>query len=354
MPGRHAAVKDARDGAPPASPVRNRRRIVLILAAFVLVLAGVSTTVVSQLTQSVGNNIPRLPGVFGQIPAQDRPADQAATTFLIVGTDSRSPEPTTGTDAAAGVEPGSARSDVIMLASVSADRTSAAVVSIPRDSWVTIPGRGQNKVNAAYAFGGPTLLTRTVENLTGVRVNHFAIVDFAGFQALVDSVGGIDVQVAQTTSDHGVTFRQGMNHLDGDDALVYVRQRHGLPNGDLDRVQREQNALRAWIAKAIASGALSNPIVTYRLLDAMKESVSVDDTLSNNGLAGLVLSVRGLGASAITYMRAPVVGFGREGAQAVVYLDVRRSEELWNALRMNTITEYSATHPSDNLSEVPA
>ena len=161
-----------------------------------------------------------------------------------------------------------------MLASVAADRTSAAVVSIPRDSWVTIPGHGQNKINAAYAFGGPSLLTQTVEQLTGVRVNHFAIVDFAGFQALVDSVGGIDVQVAQTTSDRGVTFRQGMNHLDGADALVYVRQRHGLPNGDLDRAHREQNALKAWLSKAVASGALSNPIETYRLLDAMKESVS--------------------------------------------------------------------------------
>ena len=266
-----------------------------------------------------------MPGVFGQLPANERPADQAATTFLIVGSDSRSPDPTTGTDAAAGVKPGSARSDVIMLASVAADRTSAAVVSIPRDSWVTIPGHGQNKINAAYAFGGPSLLTQTVENLTGVRVNHFAIVDFAGFQALVDAVGGIDVQVAQTTSDRGVTFRQGMNHLDGADALVYVRQRHGLPNGDLDRAHREQNALKAWLTKAVASGALSNPIETYRLLDAMKESVSVDDTLSNNGLASLALSARGLQASAITYLNAPVAGFGREGAQAVDYIDTPRA-----------------------------
>ena len=197
------------DGGRPAATPRNGRRIVIFLAVLVVLLGGIGYAVASQLAQSVGNNVPRVPGVFGSLPAQDRPADQSATTFLIVGTDSRSPEPTTGTDGI-GVKPGSARSDVIMLASVAADRKSAAVVSIPRDSWVPIPGRGQNKINAAYAFGGPSLLTQTVENLTGVRVNHFAIVDFAGFQALVDSVGGIDVQVRQTTSDRGVTFRQGI------------------------------------------------------------------------------------------------------------------------------------------------
>jgi LCP family protein required for cell wall assembly len=228
------------------------------------------------------------------------------------------------------------------------------VVSIPRDSWVSIPGRGQNKINAAYAFGGPALLTQTVENLTGVRVNHFVIVDFAGFQALVDSVGGIDVQVRQTTSDRGVTFRQGMNHLDGANALVYVRQRYGLPNGDLDRIHREQNALKAWLTKAVASGALSNPIVTYKLLDAMKESVSVDDTLSDSGLASLALSARDLQATAISYLSAPVVGLGREGAQAVAYLDAARGRELWNAFRTGTLSEYSAIYPSDKLAEVPA
>jgi LCP family protein required for cell wall assembly len=350
MAGRHVAVRDA--DAPP-SP-RNVRRIVLILAALVLLVGGIGHAVVAQLAQSVGNNVPRVPGVFGQLPVKDRPTDQEATTFLIVGTDSRSPNPTTGSDAPAGVKPGAARSDVIMLASVAADRTSAAVVSIPRDSWVSIPGRDQNKINAAYAFGGPALLTQTVENLTGVRVNHFAIVDFAGFQALVDSVGGIDVQVRQTTSDRGVTFRQGMNHLDGGDALIYVRQRYGLPNGDLDRIRREQNALKSWLTKAVASGALSNPIVTYKLLDAMKESVSVDDTLSNSGLASLALSARDLQASAITYLSAPVVGLGREGAQAVAYLDAARGRELWDAFRTGTLDEYSAIYPSDRLAEVPA
>jgi anionic cell wall polymer biosynthesis LytR-Cps2A-Psr (LCP) family protein len=162
------------------------------------------------------------------------------------------------------------------------------------------------------------------------------------------------VQVAQTTSDRGVTFRQGTNHLDGADALVYVRQRHGLPNGDLDRAHREQNALKAWLSKAVSSGALSNPIETYHLLDAMSQSVSVDDTLTNNGLASLALSARGLQASAISYLNTPISGFGREGVQAVVYVDATRAAELWKAFRNGTLKQYSGQYPESELAEVPA
>ena len=139
MAGRHVAARDV--DAPP-SP-RNVRRIVLILAALVLLVVGVGYAVVAQLAQSVGNNVPRVPGVSGSCPSGTGLPIKQATTFLIVGSDSRSPNPTTGTDAPAGVKPGSARSDVIMLASVAADRTSAAVVSIPRDSWVDIPAAAE-------------------------------------------------------------------------------------------------------------------------------------------------------------------------------------------------------------------
>jgi LCP family protein required for cell wall assembly len=217
-----------------------------VLVLFLVAAAGLAAY---QLSNALGDQVPRVPDVFAPIPATERPAPLTSTTFLVIGADSRSPEPTTGTDAPAGVNAGSQRSDLIMLASMAPDKNSAAVVSIPRDSWVDIPGHGRNKVNAAYAFGGPSLLTAMVEQLTGVRVDHFAVIDFAGFQGMVDAVGGIDLRVAQTTSDRGVTFVEGPNHLDGADALVYVRQRHGLPHGDLDRAHRDQNALKALVSK---------------------------------------------------------------------------------------------------------
>jgi len=144
------------------------------------------------------------------------------------------------------------------------------------------------------------------------------VIDFAGFQSMVDSVGGIDVGIAAATSNQGVDFRRGVNHLNSAQALAYVRQRYGLPNGDLDRAHRQQNALRALLAKAASSGTLSDPIALYDLLDATSRSVGVDDTLSNDSLRSLAFGLRGLRPSAITFLNAPVAGLGREGAQSVV------------------------------------
>jgi LCP family protein required for cell wall assembly len=338
--------------APPRK--RRGRRIAAILGVLVLLLVVAAGGAVYLLSEGIGDNVARVPNVFGPLDAAARPPEQPALTFLLVGTDTRSAEPTTGSDAPAGVNPGSQRSDVIMLAELSPDRTSASVVSIPRDSWVDIPGRGKNKINAAYAFGGAPLLTSTVEQLTGVRVDHFAVIDFAGFQAMVDTVDGIDVQVARATSNVGVDFRQGLNHLDGTQALAYVRQRYDLPNGDLDRAKREQNALKALLAKAVSGGILADPIKLYRFLDATSRSVSVDDTLTNNGFRELALDSRGLRPSAVTFLTTPVRGTGREGPQSVVYLDDGRAAAMWSAFRAGTMAEFARQNPGAVLGSTPS
>lgn len=331
---------------------RSRGRKVLIgvlVAVLVLILAAAAA--LYALTESIGNNVTRLPDSFAGIPEDTRPAATAATTFLLVGTDSRSDEPTTGTDAAAGADAGSQRSDVIMLARVAEDGSTASVTSLPRDSWVDIPGRGKNKINAAYAFGGAPLLIQTVENLTGVRVDHFGVIDFAGFQAMVDSVGGIDVRVARATSNIGVDFHEGLNHLDGAQALAYVRQRYDLPAGDLDRAKRQQNAIKALLTKA--SGSMSDPVGLYDLVDTTSKTVSVDDTLSNGGLRDLALQWRNLRASGVTFTNAPVAGLGMEGPQSVVYLDDATGVEYWQAVRDGTLAAYVAAHPGEGLSSTP-
>jgi LCP family protein required for cell wall assembly len=331
---------------------RSRTRKVLIgvvVALLALVLAAAGA--IYALTEGLGDNVTRVPGAFAGIPEGARPAATDATTFLLVGTDTRADAPTTGTDAAADVKAGSQRSDVIMLARVAADGTTASVTSIPRDSWVDIPGRGQNKINAAYAFGGAPLLIQTVENLTGVRVDHFGVIDFAGFQQMVDSVGGIDVRVATATSNAGVDFHQGLNHLNGAQALAYVRQRYDLPGGDLDRAKRQQNALRALLSKA--GNSMSDPVGLYDLVDSTSKTVSVDDTLSNGGLRDLALKWRGLRASGVTFTSAPVAGLGREGAQSVVYLDAGAGAQLWKAVQEGTVAAYVAAHPNEALLGTP-
>lgn len=331
-------------------PSRRGRRIALVLGAIVLVIVAIVGGTAFVVSENLGNNVLRVPGAFAGLDESTRPAASEALTFLLVGTDTRSDVPTTGEDAGGGV--GGDRSDALMLARIDPSRETASVVSIPRDSWVDIPGHGLNKINAAYAFGGPSLLVRSVENLTGLRVDHFGVIDFAGFRSMVDAVGGIDVTISDATSIDGVQFRQGLNHLDGEQALLFVRQRYGLADGDLDRAQRQQAALRALLGKAVSGETFSNPTALFTLLDAASRTVGVDDTLSNGGLRSLALEMTGLRASNITFLRAPVEGLGREGEQSVVYLDSATSEELWIALRDGRAADYSRRHPDDTLGSV--
>jgi len=329
---------------------RRGRRIAAVLGALVLALAMLSIGTVFAVSEGLGNNIDRVPGAFAGIDEATRPAVSDSLTFLLVGTDTRSDVPTTGTDADGGI--GRDRSDVLMLATVDPGRTTASVVSIPRDSWVDIPGRGMNKINAAYALGGPSLLIETVENLTQLRVDHFGVIDFAGFESMVDAVGGIDVAVSEATSNEGVEFRQGLNHLDGAEALVFVRQRYGLADGDLDRAQRQQAALRALLSKAASGGTFGDPAGFYGLLDAATRSVGVDDTLTNGGIRSLALEMTGLRASGVTFLLAPVTGLGQEGDQSVVYLDRETAGELWGAIRDGRGADYATAHPDDALGPV--
>lgn len=334
----------------PAPKRRRGRRIAAVLGALVLVLVLAVAGTVFALSESLGNNVQRVPNAFAGLDESARPAASDAITFLLVGTDTRSDAPTTGEDAGGGV--GGDRSDVLMLARVDPSRQTASVVSIPRDSWVDIPGRGMNKANAAYAFGGPSLLIQTVENLTQIRVDHFGVIDFAGFESMIDAVGGIDVSISEATSNAGVDFRQGVNHLDGAQALAFVRQRYGLADGDLDRAQRQQAVLRALLSKAASGSTFSNPAAFYTLLDAATRSVGVDDTLSNGGLRSLALEMTGLRSSAVTFLLAPVSGLGREGDQSVVYLDRGTSTELWGAVRDGRTSRYADLHPESVLGSV--
>jgi LCP family protein required for cell wall assembly len=323
-----------------------------VAGLLILAVLSLSAAVFFLVTESISDNVERVPDVFGPIDPATRPAPSGKSlTFLLVGTDSRSAEPTTGT-AGAGADPGSQRSDVLMLARLNPGRTAATVASIPRDTWVDIPGHGPNKINSAFALGGPSLLVQTVENLTNIRVDHFAVIDFAGFRSIVDAVGGIDVALDVATSNDGVFFPSGVNHLDGERALAYVRQRIGLPDGDLDRAQRQQNALRALVSQVAEQGTLSSPAGTLSLLDAASMAVSVDDTLSNGGLRALASDLNGLGPDDITFLSAPVAGLGRIGRQSVVYLDNRRAQKLWAALATDTTSIYADQNPADVLGPV--
>jgi LCP family protein required for cell wall assembly len=354
--GRHRPPDEPQTGpaVPPQREARRRsalRHALVGTGALALVLAALLAGGFFLLENRYGGNIDRVSNVFAGLDNRPAPATavqsaaEKPVTFLLMGSDTRA-HPTSGT-----IPDG--RSDVIMLVRFAGDRTHAQVVSIPRDSWVDIPGHGVNKINASYAFGGPSLLIETVEQLTGVRVDHFVTIDFDGISKVTDALGGVDVTVAQTTTNPPYTFQAGVNHLDGAEALMYLRQRYGLPGGDFDRERRHQEYLRSMFHKLFSAQTFSDPSKLDAALRAVTGSVTVDDTLSNSALLSLGLSMRNVTPENVQYLTAPVLGTGREGKASVVYLDMTKGARLWGYLKTDSLGENIGEFGAQQLTATP-
>jgi LCP family protein required for cell wall assembly len=336
-------------------PARSRvlRRILISLGILGLVLAVVIGGGMWLLTDRWGGNIDRVSDVFAGLDDEARPApatpvetaSEEPVTFLLVGSDTRG-------ETLDGEDP-DGRSDAIMLARFSADRQHAQLISIPRDSWVDIPGHGRSKINASYSWGGPSLLIQTLEQLTDVRIDHYVAIDFDGIIQVTDDLGGVDVQVAETTTNGPYTFPAGMNHLDGDQARWYLGQRHGLPGGDFDRVKRQQQYLRAMFGKLFSSNTFTNPPKLDSAMLAVTSAVSVDDTLGNGDLLSLAYSMRNVSPENVDYFTAPVLGTGMEGPASVVYLDMVAGKRMWSYLRSDSLAANAAEFKNQALPDVP-
>jgi LCP family protein required for cell wall assembly len=317
---------------------------VLVAAAAAVVLAALGAAgLVLERQRAYDRNIQRIPGAFPAESARPARAPGRAQNWLLVGSDRRADQATTGRDATGPLwRYGAQRADTIMLVHLPADRDRAYLVSFPRDAWVPIQGYGNAKLNAAFSFGGPPLLIATIERLTGVRVDHFAILDFEGFQSMTDALGGVDVRVTRTVRDPArqVVWPVGTHHLDGARALDFVRQRHNLPGGDLGRIKRQQAFLKALARQAVDRGTLANPLKLNALLDAATKAVSVDESLTISRLRSLALQFRSLRPGDLVFVTAPVAGTGTEGRQSVVYLDPVKGQPLYRALRTDAVAGY--------------
>lgn len=240
---------------------------------------------------------------------------KGAQNILLIGSDSRAG----AGNGKYGRDSGTERSDTTILLHLSADRRSATAVSLPRDLMVDVPGcrrrdgsRGEPMFamfNYAFQTGGSACTVRTVEKLTGVRVDHHVVVDFSGFKDMVDAVDGVEVCLDEPIDDKAAKLRlpAGRVTLDGEQALGYVRARKSLGNGsDTDRMDRQQRFLSALVTKVRGNDVLLNPVKLYPVLDAATSSLTTDPALASlHGLYDLVRGLRDIPASRVRFLTVP-------------------------------------------------
>ena len=314
--GRKGAGDRKADGPARRRPVR--RRILRVLAAgtalLVLAGAGAAWAVYRKLDDNIETDA-NTAEVLGDYEDQ-RPLDTAgeAENILLIGTDDRS-----GANAKYGAESDTQRSDTTILLHLSADRSSATAVSIPRDLMTEIPACRRPdgsetspqfaQFNWAFQFGGAACTIRTVENLTGIRIDHHLIVDFTGFKRMVDAVGGVEICLPEPVRDRDakLDLPAGRQTVRGEDALAYVRARHSFGDGsDTGRIARQQRFLASLVKKVKDSGVLLNPVRLYPLLDAATSSLTADEGLDSlDELYDLARTLQDVPANGIGFLTVP-------------------------------------------------
>ncbi len=298
------------------------RRVVGYTAATMSVLVLLVSAVGYGLLSYSTGRIKRI-DVFAGLTNRPAKAPSDAVNYLVAGSDKR--EGLTAAQlarlqvgAATAANGAGQRSDTVMLVHISADRSRAIVVSLPRDTYVQIPAHtdsnGQrvpatyNKLNAAFSFGGPSLLVATVEAATGVHIDHYVEVNFAGFVGMVDALGGVNICVPKPIKDAKahLDLPAGMHHFDGVDSLKYVRARYFDGLGDLGRMQRQQGFIGAMLHKAMSAGVLLNPVKLTDFVNAALDSVTTDPGLSRGDVLTLAQQLRNIAAKQVSFLTVPL------------------------------------------------
>jgi LCP family protein required for cell wall assembly len=261
-----------------------------------------------------------------------RPAEGQGSTWLLVGSDSRQGLTVEQQQAlATGGETGNGRTDTILVVHVPAleSDSSTTMVSVPRDSYVPIPGYGRDKINAAFAMGGAPLLAQTVEQATGLRIDHYAEIGFGGFAGLVDALGGVTVCPTAPINDPlaGIDLPAGCQKLDGRDALGFVRSR-ATPRADLDRMIDQRRFMAALLRRAASPAVWLNPWRWYSVPHAAVNALTLDHDDHVWDLARLGWALHG----SMTALTVPVGELTSSDSGSVVVWDHEKAAALFDAL----------------------
>lgn len=349
-------------GAHPAATPKRRgfissHKALTALVAIFLVLAASGGGYLWYLNSLVGN-IKRVsvPSLHAN-PAKSGNETQYPLNILLLGADHGAVGQSVAQDLADGKwTPWKHLSDTIMLVHIPADRKTVQVVSIPRDTWTKIDGypygNGHGKINAAFSFGGPSLAVKTVEQLTNITIDHVGIIDWVGFKDLTTALGGVRVYIPKTFYDSSqrITWHKGWQTLEGERALQYVRTRHGLANGDFDRIKRQQNFLRETMAQVLSKGTTRNPIQFAKVVKVITSNLTVDDTWDNSEIRSLAWSLRNVSAGDVQFATAPLGRYDTTpDGQSIVRLAPKQSQALFRAVKDDKLQSYFKKYPGAKL-----
>ncbi|MFC7790816.1 LCP family protein [Streptomyces cinereoruber] len=328
-----------------------RRKVPLFLtgALVVLVLGGAGFGYAYY--KKLDHNIQGV-DINAQLGAQ-RPVDvdDGSMDILVLGSDSRS-----GDNGAYGRDEGGARSDTAMVVHVHEGHKKASVVSIPRDTLITrpdctdaqgaeVPGRRRAMFNTAYEVGGPACAVKSVEAMSGIRMDHYVEVDFAGFKEIIDELGGVEITTTRPIKDDDshLDLAPGPHTLDGEQSLGLVRTRKGVGDGsDLGRIQLQQAFVKALVEQVKGLGVLTDPAKLLGLADAATRAITPDSELDSvQELTGFARGLSGIDAANVHMVTLPVV-YDRIDPNRVVPLE-RQSAQVWEALRADLPVPATAT-----------
>ena len=324
-----------------AAPSRGRKAwqiIFISFAVFAVVVIGAATATVYNVVRTF-DAVEKIPEAFPDAAAVRPPALEGkaaqSMNFLLLGSDTRGES--TGSLANISGE----RSDTMVVVHIPADRKQLSVMSIPRDSWLEIPGNGEAKINAAMSWGGVPLAVQTVESLIGARIDHVAMVDFAGFKGVTDALGGVDVDNPIPFNSYhlkGHEFPQGVQHLDGTEALAFARERYAFTDGDFQRVRNQQLLIGSLLSGLMHKSTLADPGKMAAVVNAVTPHVAIDSTLSTTDLVALGLELRDVRATDVTFFTIPTVGPGTSAdGQSIVNIDWATLPSLQDGFRSDTL-----------------
>lgn len=319
------------------------RATILTLVGLLVVTGLVAGAYVFSLASNFDSKSEKIAQAFPDESSRPEVRESAtdAVNILLLGSDDRG-----GSGESENLEgvPNAGRSDTMMLVHIPGDRKGVYVTSMMRDTWVEIPGQGQHKLNAAYSFGGVPLTVQTIETMLDTRVDHVASIDMEGFKGLTDAVGGVDIDVPIAFQPRHLPehyFEKGRQHMNGEQALAFVRERYAFTDGDYQRVKDQQLFLEAVIGKLLDRETLTNPGRISAVVNELSPYVGVDDSLNAFGLGQLGVSMGNVRKNDMHFFTLPTEGVGRSAdGQSIVLPDTAAINELGEALSNDDVAGY--------------